>query len=88
MKFIIIDKLDAIRHKTLGTNPEGTVPNLKNDDGHKNEDGDDISRWRGALCNVLQFIICSINTIHRPGDYLQFGTVMNNAATKILIHIF
>ena len=29
MKFIIIDKLDAIRHKTLGISPEGTVPNLK-----------------------------------------------------------
>ena len=61
---------------------------ITNDDGHKNEDGDDILRWRGALCNVLQFIVCSINTIHRPGDYLQFGTVMNNATTKILTHIF
>ena len=29
-KFIIIDKLDAIRHETLGTNPEGTVHNLEN----------------------------------------------------------
>ena len=29
-KFIIIDKLDAIRHETLGTSPEGTVHNLEN----------------------------------------------------------
>ena len=28
-KFIIIDKLDAIRHETLGTSPEGTVHSLK-----------------------------------------------------------
>lgn len=59
----------------------------KNDEC-ENEDGDDISGGEGLYSNVLQFIICSINAIHRPGDYLQFGTVMNNAATKILIHIF
>jgi len=29
-KFIIIGKLDAIRHETLGTSPEGTVHNLEN----------------------------------------------------------
>ena len=29
-KFIIIDKLDAIRHETLETSPEGTVHNLEN----------------------------------------------------------
>jgi len=29
-KCIIIDKLDAIKHETLGTSPEGTVHNLEN----------------------------------------------------------
>ena len=29
-KFIIIGKLDAIRHETLGTSPEGTVHDLEN----------------------------------------------------------
>ena len=29
-KFTIIDNLDAIRHETLGTSPEGTVHNLEN----------------------------------------------------------
>ena len=29
-KFIVIDQLDAIRHETLGTNPEGTVHSLEN----------------------------------------------------------
>ena len=29
-KIIIIDKLDAIRHETLGTSPEGTVHSLEN----------------------------------------------------------
>ena len=29
-KFIMINKLDAIRHETLGTSPEGTVHNLEN----------------------------------------------------------
>ena len=29
-KFVIIDKLDAIRHETLGTSPDGTVHNLEN----------------------------------------------------------
>ena len=29
-KFVIIDKLDAIRHETLGTSPEGTVHHLEN----------------------------------------------------------
>ena len=29
-KFIIIDKLGAIRHETLETSQEGTVHNLKN----------------------------------------------------------
>ena len=30
MKFIITDKLDAIRHETLGTSPEGIVHSLEN----------------------------------------------------------
>ena len=29
-KYIIIDKLDAIRNETLGTSPEGTVHSLEN----------------------------------------------------------
>ena len=29
-KFIMINKLDAIRHETLGTSPEGTVHSLEN----------------------------------------------------------
>ena len=29
-KCIIMDKLDAIMHETLGTSPEGTVHNLEN----------------------------------------------------------
>ena len=29
-KFIIIDKLNAVKHETLGTSPEGTVHNLEN----------------------------------------------------------
>ena len=29
-KCMVIDKLDAIRHETLGTSPEGTIHNLEN----------------------------------------------------------